>query len=283
MLVINAIPNDTETVIAGMPTRQVKALALALFLAAAASCQNAHADDAKHDGLWRGNGGAAFSDSYGNTQSSSLTITADATRQTQEDKLSLNGQYVGSRAQTTSNGVTSTSTTANQWEARSRYDHNISEKNFDFGGLDFNRDQIQLLSLRTVVSGGLGRHVIKTDETQWDVLGGLSYRADRYSNPGVTINNQATMGFDTTEFLLGEESTNKLTESTTFKQHLMYRPNINRDKGYLVTFDSTLMVAINKSLSLRVSLQERFNSLAQAPIKKNDTLFFTGINVKFGE
>ena len=30
-----------------------------------------------------------------------------------------------------------------------------------------------------------------------------------------------------------------------------------------------------------MSFQDNFNSLSQAPIQKNDTLFFTGINVKF--
>lgn len=261
----------------------MKKLAPLLFMAAASGAIHTHAEEVKQDDAWRGSAGAAFSDSYGNTQSASLTLTADATRQTVENKLSLSGQYVGSRAQTTSNGITSTTTTANQWEVHSRVDHNISERNFDFGGLEFNRDQIQLLNLRSMVSSGLGRHVIKTDETQWDVLGGLSYRADQYSNPGVVINNQTTTSFYSTEILLREESTSKLTESTTFKQHLSFRPNINHNGGYLASFDSTLKVAINKTLSLRVSLQDHFNSLAQAPIKKNDTLFFTGIDVKFGE
>lgn len=89
-------------------------------------------------------------------------------------------------------------------------------------------------------------------------------------------------GFNTVELLFGEESTSKLSDSANVKQRLMYRPNIGSENGYLVTFDSTLIVAINKTLSLRVSFQERFNSLAQASIKRNDTLFFTGINVKFG-
>lgn len=253
-----------------------------LLLVTMSSSSCVWGDDAKFDGKWQGNGGAAFSDSYGNTESASLTLTADATRQTAEDKLSLSAQYVGSRAKSTINGVASTSTTANQWFARSRYDHDIDETTFGFGGLEFSHDQIQLLALRSVVSSGLGYHMIRRSEAQLDLLGGVSYRSDQYSDPGVTIDNRLKTGFDTAELLFGEESSNKFSETTSFKQRLTYRPNVDRSKGYLAIFDSSLMVTINKTLSLRVSFQDRFNSLVQSPIKKNDALFFTGLNVKFG-
>jgi putative salt-induced outer membrane protein len=134
-----------------------------------------------------------------------------------------------------------------------------------------------------MVSSGLGYHMIKTPDSQWNLLGGMSYRSDKYSGPGVLINNQTRVGFDTAELLLSEDSANKLSGSANFNQRLSIRPNISGESGFLVTFDSTLMVMINKTLSLRVSFQDNFNSLSQAPIQKNDTLFFTGINVKFGE
>lgn len=247
-----------------------------------ASCISAWADDAKSNGEWRGNGGAAFSYSSGNTRSSSLALTADAVRQTSDDKLSLYAQILGSRAESTNNGITSTNTTANQWRAGTRYDHNITETSFGFGGLDLSHDQIKLLGLRSVVSGGLGYHMIRTSETQWDIFGGVSYRTDQYSNPGVTINNQTKTRFNATELLLGEESTNKFSESTSFKQRLVISPNMGSEKGTLVTLDASLMVAMSKILSLKMSLQDSYNSLSQAPIKRNDILFFAGVNVKFG-
>lgn len=259
--------------------RHYSKIALVMF---AAGCVSAWADDAKLDGQWRGNGGAALSYSSGNTRSSSLALATDAARQTSDDKLSLYAQALGSRAQSTINGVAGTNTTANQWRAGARYDRNITETTFGFGGLDFNHDQIQLLSLRSVVNGGGGYHLVKTPETQWDILGGVSYRSDQYSSPGVTIKNQLRTTFNAVELLLGEESTSKFGDTTTFKQRLVISPNVGSDRGVRMTFDSSLMVAMNKTLSLKVSLQDSYNSLSQAPIKKNDLLFLTGINVKFG-
>ncbi|MES1981113.1 MAG: DUF481 domain-containing protein, partial [Pseudomonadota bacterium] len=135
-----------------------------LMLASMVMCGNAMAEDVQLDGHWRGSGGAALS---GNTRSQSLSLNADAARATADDKLSLYGQILGSRA--TANGVTTTS--ANQWKAGTRYDRNISSDVFSFAGLDFNHDQIQQLSLRSVVSGGLGYHLIKTPANKWDIFG----------------------------------------------------------------------------------------------------------------
>jgi len=244
-------------------------------------CTNALADEPKRDGLWRGNGGAALSISSGNTRSQSLNLTADAARLTADDKLSLYLQILGSRAESVSNGVTSTNTTANQWSAGTRYDHTISGEMFGFGALDLSRDQIKLLSLRSVVSGGLGYHLIKTDDNQWDLFGGLAYRTDKYNEPGVLVNNELKTHIHATELPLGEESSHKLTESTSFNQKLVVSPDLT-NKGTRATFDAGLRVALNKTMSLSVTLQDRYDSTAEAPVKKNDLLFFTGINVKFG-
>jgi putative salt-induced outer membrane protein len=250
----------------------------ALALAALAYCGNVSAEDVQADGRWRGNGGAALSISSGNTQSRSLNLNMVAARVTDHDKLSLYGQILSSRA--TANGVTSTS--ANQWKAGTRYDRNISPNVFGFGGLDFNHDQIQQLSLRSVISGGLGYHLIKTPENRWDIFGGLDYRADRYSGLGILVDNSMQTRFNTVELLLGEESNHKLTETTTFRQHLVVYPNLSNGGGYRATLDSGLAVSLSKAMNLNITLQDRYDSRAQAPIRKNDLMFFTGVSIKFG-
>ncbi len=257
----------------------MKTLTLLMLLAAMVIHGNVLAVDAKQDGKWRGSGGAALSISSGNTRSSSLNLSADAARVTSEDKLSFKGHILGSRSE--KSGVASTS--ANQWSIGTRYDHNISAVTFGFGGLDFSRDQIKLLTLRRVVSGGMGYHLLKGPETQWDILGGASHRADQYSGAGISINNQQRTSFNSVELLLGEESTHKFNDVTSFRQSLMVYPNLSNSKGARATLDAGLQVSMNKTFSLSVKLQNRYDSLAQAPIKKNDLMFFTGINVKFGE
>ena len=238
---------------------------------------NAQADEVKRDGKWRGSGGAALSISSGNTRSSSINLTADAARVTPVNKLTLNSQILGSRSE--SNGLTST--TANQWAVSTRYDHNISPHVFGFGGLNLNHDQIKLLALRSVVSGGLGYHLIKTEDHQFDIFSGFSYKSDKYSGSGIYINNQLRSSLNAAEVLFGEESTNKLSETVSFSQRLVINSSLN-NTGNRATFNASLLVALNKTLSLSVTLQDRYDGFVTAPLKKNDILFFTGINVKFG-
>jgi putative salt-induced outer membrane protein len=249
-----------------------------MVVSAAIYSTAASANEPPTDGLWRTNGGLAVTLSSGNTRSQSLSLSIDATRKTAADKWSLDAQALGSRSN--SNGLTST--TANQWSASARYDHNVSKNVFGYTGLDFGRDVIRLLKLRNVASLGLGYHLVNTDDTQWDILGGASYRSDEYIDPGVMIRNQLRTRLSSPEAMAGEESTNTLTPSTTFKQRFTTSRGLNKDGGYRATFDTSLSVAINRTLSLKVSLQDRYDSLAEAPIKPNDLLFFTGVNVKFG-
>jgi len=250
-----------------------------LLMAAIIFSSNVLAADEKLDGKWRGSGGAALSLSSGNTNNRTVNLTADAARATQNDQHSLYARLLGSRSD--SNGVTSTS--ANQWTVGTRYDHNISETLFGYGGLDFSRDQIKQLSLRSEVSGGLGYYLIKTSENQWDVFGGLNYRTDQYTGAGVSINKTLKTEFDTVGVVLGEESNHKLTEATSVKQRLTINPDLGSSKGFRATFDTSLLTSLNKTLSLTVSLQARHDSLAETPIKKNDIMIFTGLNVKFGD
>lgn len=233
-------------------------------------------------GQWKGQLNAALSVSSGNTNSESLNLAADAARQTADDKLSLYGQYLRSRVESTVNGVTSSSTSANQWSAGTRYDRDLAVRVFGFGGLDFSRDEIRLLDLRSAVSAGLGYHLLQGAKDQWDVYAGLAYRTDRYIAPGVLIGDTLRTRFDGAEALLGEESDHALSDSTRFKQKLVVIPGLGPDLGTRATFDAGLQVALNRTMSLSVTLQRRYDSLAQAPLSKHDTLLLTGISVKFG-
>ena len=260
------------TAVPGMQADKLKPLTVA---------RDVRSDKLKKDGKWHGNASLSLSYATGNTRSSSLAVSVDAARHTEDSKLSFYLQALGTRAENTANGVATTATTANQWKGGGRYDRNISEKTFGFVALDMTHDRIQLLSLRSVASLGSGYHLIHTEETHWNLLGGISYRDDRYNVPGVMIHDRLHLRFNTAQLLLGEESSSRPTSSTTLRQRLIVMPNLGAAHGGLVNFNASIMVAINASLSLKVTIQDRYNSLSQPPIRKNDFLLLTGLNLKF--
>ena len=147
-----------------------------LPLLLAALCGTAMAQT-KPDGQWRGGGGAALSMTSGNSTSSSLALSADATRATAADKFSLGAAI--NRAGNTTGGVKQT--TADKWGGFGQYDLNLSKQTFVFGRLGLESDQTTKLRLRNELAAGLGYKLVDTEQTSFDVFGGLGYTTDHYS------------------------------------------------------------------------------------------------------
>ena len=226
----------------------------------------------KDDGQWRAALGAAFSKSSGNTDSTSLALQADAVRATPLDKWTL---YAN-----TLYGETSGVKTADQQRAGGRYDWNLTPHLFWFGGLDAERDKIALLNSRFTVSTGLGYKIFKEPNLTWDVFGGVGYVTDDYAAPRLVDGGLRT-GYDYATLLLGQESTHRFTETTSARQRLVLYPNLSNSGEYRAQWDFGLAVAMSKTLNLTAGLAYKYNSDPGVGIKKTDTLFTTGVAVKF--
>lgn len=233
-------------------------------------------------GRWEGEFSAAHTASFGNTSGQSLTLGTDATYTRPDDKLSLSAQYLESSARSVNNGVVSTTQTALQWRLGGRYDRDLNVQDFGFMGLEFSQDRIRQLALRSVVSSGLGRHLVKDAYDQWDVYAGLTWREDVYYPPGVEIDGEQRTHYNTLETLFGQESSHKLSDTARVKQKFVVYPSLGNNKGTRATLDAGLQVDINKTFSLSIKVQGRYDSLAEAPAEKYDLLFITGLSVRFG-
>lgn len=226
----------------------------------------------KPDGVWRSSLGAGLSLTSGNTKSTAFNLNGEALRQTEQDKARLYGTAIYGK----SNGVENT----NLFRGGGRYDYNLTPQVFGFGGLDVERDKIGNLKLRVAPSVGLGYHVIKNPNTTFDVFGGVGYVHDSFFTAQL-LNGRVRDTYGRAELLFGEESTHKLSATTTFRQRLVVYPNLAESGQYRAIFDTGLAVAMSSTLSLTLGLINRYNSDPGGTLKKNDLLFVTGVNVKF--
>lgn len=255
-----------------MPTiRNLARVATATTLALAAATALAQAT-VKPDGQFRSAIGLGASFSSGNTKATNLSLNADAVRATDQNKLSLYGNAQYAR----SGGVT----TGDQLRLGGRYDQNLSASLFAFGGLDFERNKFANLDLRSQLSAGLGWHVIKSPNTNFDVFGGLGYTHDKYK-AAMVIDGASRSSYNYMSLLLGEESTHKLSDSTSFKQRLVVVPNMKNRGEYRANWDAGLAVAMSKAMNLNVGFAFAHNSEPGAGRKATDTLLTTGVSVKF--
>ncbi len=244
--------------------RMMEAAAVAaasLFAVAAAQAQT------EPDGKWHGaiSLGGAFA--TGNTDTLSVTLAADATKVRPIDRVSLSGLV--NYGKSTINGVDTT--TADQAWIRGRYDYNLTEVVFVFGGAAAQTHKAAGTRSRYDLNAGVGYKLIRNPTTSFDVFAGVGYSGVEF-----TDDSSANGG----QLVLGEESSHKIAESSTFNQRFTYRPG-QSDLGDLATFTAGWATAITGAWTINVGLAAQWASVVPAGSKSTDALLTVGFGYKF--
>jgi putative salt-induced outer membrane protein len=240
-------------------------------------CASSAWPQAKADGRWRGIGGVAFAATSGNAETTTLSVNSDMTRATLDDKLALGGYVNYGRSEV--NSVRTT--TADRWSGFGQYDYNLTPAMFVFGKLVLEGDNVIQLLVRTSVAAGMGQKFIDSKEQTFSVFGGGAYSTDRYENPQ-TVDGRSGTRFSRSSLFLGEESSHKLSPSTSFKQRLDLYAGISGDQARIARFNAGLAVAMSSTLNLTLGIVASYNSRPPANTTNKDLGIFAGVNVKLG-
>jgi putative salt-induced outer membrane protein YdiY len=228
-------------------------------------------DKSQHPGLlenWNGGANVGFALARGNTQTTNLSVAFNAVRATNTDKLTA---YVAS-IYASNNAAGSSGVTANDIRGGARFDRNIVPKIFGFASGDFEYNETQDLDLRSIWSGGLGYHAIKSDSTVLDLLAGGNYTRENYST-GVLRN----IGGIT----VGETLFHKLGKSTIVNEQIFFYPDLTDSGQYRIAFDLGTVTKIKSWLGWQTAVSDRYLSNPIPGTKSNDIILTTGINVSF--
>jgi hypothetical protein len=235
--------------------------------------------------FWSGMLDTGLSLTRGNSATLSYTLAGRAVRQTDLDKITAYATAVYGKNDTTS----PSQVIAHQITGGLRADINFRPKWFAFGATDFNSNALQNLDLQNVIDGGIGYHLIKTKNTQFDVFGGAGYNQEFFGS--YTLPNlappPATLAFPAVAQRnavanVGEQFDAKLGSRSTFSETFNYFPNISGPSGYRYTFNTVFSTAISKWLGWQFSFNDYFLSNPPTGIKENDLLLSTGLRLTFG-
>ena len=252
----------------------------AAYDAAMERMQHPHLGD-----FWSGTLDTGLSLTRGNSATLSYTLAGRAVRQTDRDKITAYATAVYGKNDTT----TPSQVIAHQITGGVRADINFSKRLFAFGATDFNTNALQNLDLQNVINGGIGYHLIKTKNTQFDVFGGAGYNQEFFGS--YTLPNPApppaTLAFPAVTQRnavanVGEQFDTKLGSRSTFSETFNYFPNISGPSGYRYTFNTVFSTAISRWLGWQFSLNDIFISNPPTGIKGNDLLLSTGLRMTFG-
>jgi hypothetical protein len=191
------------------------------------------------------------------------------------DKLTL---YAASVYSNNNLAPAATRVTANTNRGGARYDRDITPRLFAFVNADFATDALQDLNLRQVYGGGLGWHAIKNPNTMLDILGGIAYTRENYTQiaPLPRLIHSFVAG------QLGDEFMHKIAKSTVITQRAYFFPDLQNSGEYRATFDFGTVTKINKWLGWQNTFGDVYVTNPPAGKKKNDVVFTTGLGTPTG-
>ena len=235
--------------------------------------------------FWSGTLDTGLSLTRGNSATLSYTLGARAVRQTDRDKITVYTTAVYGKNDTTS----PSQVIAHQITGGVRADINFRPRWFAYAATDFGSNALQNLNLQNVVDGGIGSHLIKTKNTQFDIFGGAGYNQEFFG--AYTLPNPApppaTLPFPAVTQRnavanAGEQFDEKLGGRSTLSETFNYFPNLSGPSGYRFTFNSVVSTAISKWFGWQFSFNDTFISNPPTGIKGNDLLLSTGLRLTFG-
>jgi len=225
----------------------------------------------KPDGQWRHLLTAGLNLNSGNTRSESLTLDSDSVRARDHDKWSANAQVFHSR--------NAGNTTAERARLTTQYNGDLSTQVFAFVQGAALVDRPANIGQRLSASTGLGLHLMKRDREFWDTWAGLSLARQRYVRTTL-VDGQLRQGFNDAGMVLAQESSLRLSQSTSWKQKLVLMPSARDCKRMRSEFDTQLTVAISERLNLSTGLSLRHTSHPAPGLKRLDAAFVTGLSLR---
>jgi putative salt-induced outer membrane protein YdiY len=239
----------------------------------------------QHPGLMHGwNGGldVGFSIARGNAQTENLALAFNAIHPTPKDKITLYASSIN-----TKNDLATPSDVASLQQGGIRYDRDLRPRLFVFAGADFMANALQFLDLRAVYTGGFGFHVVKSEKTILNILGGVNYTHETYSNGPLVIGSippiYASYG-KTNKFValtLGEELTHKLGKGTVITENSYFYPDLQDTSQYRWILTVGTVTKISKWLGWQNQFGDIYVTNPPLTAKKNDVVFTTGLNIAF--
>ena len=126
--------------------------------------------------------------------------------------------------------------------------------------------------LQFVLGRGLGYHVLNTERSRLDLLGGADFSHSSFSTP-LTRNSA--------EIYWGDEYSLKLSAVSSLIQSYRMFNDVSNTGTYGVNFDLGVSMKLSKWLNWNVALSDRYLNHPAPGRKTNDFLCATGLGITF--
>lgn len=205
------------------------------------------------------------------TEGNSKTRTANGSlvgayaRGKNECRLGIEGNYGETEVSTTdgTNTVEEMDTNVQNAKVFVTGKHILDERLYGYTDNSLLYDKIADLDYRLIVGVGPGYYLVKSDTSKMGVEAGVAYVVEDYGD-----NDQND---DFPAFRVAERLDHKLSDTAKLWESAEYLPKADDFGVYLVNAEAGVEAALNVKLSLRLVLQERYNSDPADGKERSDT------------
>ena len=241
-------------------------MALALAVSASAAEKKAEEAAAPKDG-WTTALNAGLTVTDGNSE----TLAANASLVTEGQKEGLGSVLAGVEANYGESTVDEVEdTTVNNAKAYANGKKTLSERTFAYLDGSALFDDIALIDYRATLGPGLGFYVVKNDKHTLSFEAGPSYvweKVDGASDDYLALR-------------FAERGTCQISQTAKLVQSLEYLPEASDFNSYLLSGEVGVEASMTERVSLRLVLQDKYDSTPAATAERNDLSLIAGLGFK---
>jgi len=220
---------------------------------------------------WMGEASAGFTSSAGNTNTDSITGSANAKKRTEKDRKTISADFARARQKNPSTGKKNK--TKDWWRARGKYDYFFTKKLYGYLDGRYETDEIAKLDRRIIMGSGLGYQWVESDDFNFSTEGGLAYKIEEYGNN--------TGKNDEMSVQLGYNLDKKLGKGFELIHNLTYYPSTEDFSDYFLTSTGELRANLTETVFTNFKAVLNYDSTPAQGKHKTDTKYIWGIGWKF--
>ena len=208
--------------------------------------------------------------SRGNTDTTSLNVSAEASRRTLKDRLSGSASYVYSRERDPDDG--DKTTTADNWSLGAKYDYFFTKKVYGVAAIRAEHDRIADLNLRLTPSLGVGYQWVESPDFNFNTEAGLAWVYEDYE------------GADADDHVAGRLAYHvdkKFNEKVSVRHNLEYLPSLEDGGDFNMLADAALRTSLTKTMFAELKVEWKYDATPAPDAAKNDQRFLLGVGWAF--
>ena len=219
---------------------------------------------------WTGSFLAGAIISRGNSESENYNVNFDATRRSDDDRLTFSAGYFFGRQTDPDTGIEST--TIDNWVLAGKYDYFFNEKWYGYGNARVERDRIAALDLRFTPGVGVGYQWVESADFNFNTEAGLTWVYEDYATGDSEDHFAARLAYHVDK---------QVNEKVKLFHNLEFLPGLEDLDDFNVNSDVGVRVDLREDMFGELKLEWRYDSTPAPGAEKNDLRWVLGVGWAF--